>query len=441
MRARSTGVLFIVALGGCGGSDPTSITPPPPPDQVVVTSVTPSQIVTGGTANLTIRGSGFDAASTVSFTLADQPASELAVTDSRFVSPTEMSATVNVAGGTPTRRYNVVIRTGRGTRGIGNEKIWNLAFQDLGTGWALGVNSGGMVVGYTAAATGALQEPFVWDPAISAMATLPSPGGAFGGEARDVTDNGLIVGQVDGVPVRWQGASHTPSELFPRTSTGIKIYEGEAMRANESGLIVGYVRAPVGNKSFCWRPDEYRIIEPPDATFTGSGVLWDVNENGDAVGRVVRGTGDDARAEALIVHCHAVDPTITVLPRPAASIAAVSYAIGDDGSVYGNLVDGSVTRVVRWRMTAPDQWQLPEVLDLPFEVRRVTPGGRLVGMSANAAYVWDPGVGTRRLSDADLDGRSMAWGSADAGSGTTLHVVGTSVEATRAVRWPSPLPR
>ena len=95
-----------------------------------------------------------------------------------------------------------------------------------------------------------------------------------------------------------------------------------------------------------------------------------------------------------------------------------------------------------WRMQGPDEWQMPEVLDLPFEVHRVTLGGRLVGTSEQGvAYVWDPGIGLVQLSNPDLDGRTMAWGAADAGRGTPLRVVGTSLDATGAVRWPAPLPR
>ena len=130
----------IATLAGCGSDDATSNNPPPPPPgQVVVSSVSPEQVVTGDAVQVTIRGSGFDAGSTVSFEVGNQPAPEVSVTGVRFVSPTEMTATVSVRGGTPTRRYAVVIRTGRGTRGVGNEstKLWNRGFEELGVGWAL----------------------------------------------------------------------------------------------------------------------------------------------------------------------------------------------------------------------------------------------------------------------------------------------------------------
>ena len=65
-----------------------------------------------------------------------------------------------------------------------------------------------------------------------------------------------------------------------------------------------------------------------DPMYPNSGALWDVNESGDAVGRVVRITGPglkDAIVETLVVHCHKETPTVTILPRPATSGASDAY--------------------------------------------------------------------------------------------------------------------
>lgn len=449
MRSRTREWLpGVLLLAACGGAGTESSPPPPPPDEVIVSSVTPSHLTSGRTQPVVIRGSGFDAGSSVSFLVDGVETTDLAAGNIQFVSPTEIKANVSVGAGTIPRRYAVRIRTGRGTRGTGNEKITVILFELFGLGRAQGINSAGTIVGDVAATEGAIYQAYVQRVG-EAPVLLPSLGGSNVSVAWDITENSLVVGQDGNSPVRWQGPAWTVERLVPSSNPPQWFsLDGGAQAANDAGVIVGWVKLNNGtyNNAFCWKQGAAKVVMPTDPAFPGTGVLWDVNENGEAAGRTVRLTSaDNGNVEALVVHCHSENPSVTILPRSAEMSAAYAWAISDDGTVYGDAVVGTETRHVRWRMTSPDTWLAPEIMDIPFTVRGVTRGGRLVGTgpvqvapgeSMNAAWLWDPLVGVVRLTEPISDGASGALAAGDSPN-QPVQVAGFS--SGRAARWPAPI--
>ena len=407
-------------------------------DDVIVTSVVPDAAHRGGPVILRILGAGFDAGSSVSFFLHGAPADGIAVDSVRFVSATELLAFVNIKLAAVIGRYGVRVTTGRGSRGTGNEKFNTLIdVEVLSPGWAYAISNNSTIVGFITLFGGGVQHAF-WRQPGGAAVDLPGAGNESS-IAYDITDNNLIVGVRAGVPVRWRSdAARTLEELFPQTSPEWNVIVGEAKRSNESGLIVGYVnpnKVPGGaQRAFCWRESGWTILAPKDSNYRSGGVLWDVNEPGDAVGRVIRLTPTPI-SEALVVHCHAAVPSITILQDPAQQ-GAVAHAIGDDGTVYGQ----SGGQTVRWRLVGPDQWGTPEVITgVPFLPERVTAGGRLVGGAQGIAYIWDSKFGLVSLSD-PTEGDALAWFARDNGPGTTVQVVGAAQGNSVAIHWIGSLP-
>jgi hypothetical protein len=407
-------------------------------DDVVVTSVVPDAAHRGGPVTLRVLGAGFDAGSSVSFFLNDAPADAIAVDSVRFVSTTELLVYINIKLTAAIGRYGVRVTTGRGSRGTGNEKFNTLIdVEVLSPGWAYAINNSGTIVGYMTFEGTGFQRAFWKEPGSGAV-VLPG-GGNETSIAYDISDNNLIVGVRAGVPARWKAdAARTLEELFPQTSSEWNIIVGEAKRANESGLIVGWVNpnkvAGGAQRAFCWRDSGWTILAPKDSNYRSSGVLWDVNEPGDAVGRVIRLTPTPI-SEALVVHCHAAVPSITILQDPAQQ-GALAHAIADDGTVYGQ----SGGQTVRWRLVGPDQWGPPEVITgVPFLPERVTAGGRLVGGAQGVAYIWDSKFGLVSLSN-PTEGDALAWFARDSGPGTTVQVVGSAQGNSVAVHWIGSLP-
>ena len=433
--------MFLIAVLAACGSTTTGDSQGGENVEVAVVSVVPAEALRGGKLTLRVLGQGFDATSSVSFLLGGVPSDGIIVDSVQFVSVTELRVYVNIKPGAHLGRYGVRITTGRGTRGTGNEKFRTLIDMEvLNTGWAYAINNAGTLVGYMTPPGGNSARAFWRDAGGSAVA-LPGLSG-LESLAYHITDNNLIVG-VSGailvfrsVPVRWRGdAARTQDELFPATSSQWTTIKGEAKRANNAGLIVGWVtldETPGGaQRSFCWRDAGWTILAPKNANYISSGVLWDVNEPGDAVGRVVRLTGPTTGiSEALVVHCHAATPTLTILQDPDQS-GATAHAIADDGTVYGNIGG----KAVRWRLTGADQWGSPELLPgVPFLPERVTAGGRLVGAVNGIAYLWDSTFGLIPLS-ADTDGAALAWSARDSGPGTPVDIVGTALGNDRVAHW------
>jgi hypothetical protein len=452
LESRCSLVLLVALAMGCGGSEGTENTPPAV-DDVVVNNVIPNEAARGRQVSVRILGRGFDEGSTVSFTDGEAPTESITASGVQFVSARELQANLEIRAGSPAKRYTVRIRTGRGTRGTGNEKFEVLALEILGDGIATAVNRLETVVGNASPPGGGPGTAFVRE-AGGPLTTLPPVVDFGGGQARDITDNDLIVGSSDGRPVRWlPGPARKPEELFPRQTTRWTAIGGRANSANEAGLIVGYVQLgdTANFDAFCWRQGAWTVLVAEDTSYDRSGVLLDLNEVGDAVGRVPQRIGPLPSVgiwRPLLVHCHAEQPVAIILPTPTDTTSSEATAIADDGTVYGGMLTTSGWVTVRWRQTARDQWGSPEIVQLPFQVNAVTAGGRAVGSaltsnSVSIAYLWDPSAGVLALSG-PAEGISGVLGAVDNGPGSQLTLVGFAFGTEpgvgrKAVIWPAPI--
>ena len=125
---RAAFVFPFMLMNGCG---PDTSAPPAVQPQfgkpgggggaVSVKSTDPSSSRQGVTINVKVVGSGFDSGSQASFALGGVPTSKLVVNSTAYISATELVANVTIAPDADTLRYDVVVMTTTGKKGIGSE--------------------------------------------------------------------------------------------------------------------------------------------------------------------------------------------------------------------------------------------------------------------------------------------------------------------------------
>ncbi len=412
---------------------------------MTIVQVAPGLLGRGDSLQIVIRGDGFDAGSTVEVQNDALAAGTIKVLATEFRSATELAVTVQVSRSAPEARYDVRVKSGRGRRGIGNERIGVLLVDLLGKGVALGVNGAGTVVGELSAGVGGT-VPFVrfgaGDPIL-----LPGPAatGAMSiGRATAINAGGVIVGRVGVIPSRWTNVTANGGSweaLVRWTEAPWAGSEGEAQAINDDGLIAGFVgRGDSLGGVMCWSAGSgARLTAVPWPTALGFvvGLTDDGDSFGDAnVNTVRRGV------RPFVVHCHQAQPTLEVLPLLPGMERGFVTAVAADGAVYGVNTDeaAGVSSRVLWTRSGPDRWQVAAFTSVGFDVTAATRGGRLIGQvnggSFSRAMLWDPVAGLREL--AALEASSSAKMAADRGPGSPVYVAGAieRFDGWRAAVWP-----
>jgi probable HAF family extracellular repeat protein len=322
------GALMAIVLAGCDG-ETTS-----PAEQALraapsggggptVKSAVPDSAPRNTRLTVRVLGSGYDQGSSGVWALNGDTTfatTKIHTNSTTFVSSTELRADITIGADAPLDRYDLVVVTSRGKKGIGielftvtyervdlgtlgggssvaqsindagqiagnsqtasNEQhvfVWaNGSMQDLGPGYASAINSLGAVTGYINS------RAVVWTPRTSGGYNPPSDLGTLGGstsEGRAINDQG----QVTGESTTLSGASHA----FLRTGgvmTDIQTIAGGnsfPWGMNNSGHVVGQWNG-TPNQSFLWTPATGMQLLP---TLGGSrGVALDVNDNEQVVG-------------------------------------------------------------------------------------------------------------------------------------------------------------
>jgi probable HAF family extracellular repeat protein len=150
---------------------------------------------------------------------------------------------------------------------------------------AYDVNANGEVVGYRGIVDGPgdSYRAFYW--AAGCMTELPTLGGSS--QARAINDNGVIVGQSGGLPVRWTRNSDTPGgwNITPISSSG-----WIALAVNRAGAAVGYGPSAI--------PGQHAAMLWPEAggeialgTFGGSSEANGIGDDGTIVGSSIMTSG------------------------------------------------------------------------------------------------------------------------------------------------------
>ena len=222
--------------GGSGGTGPT------------VRSTSPTGSVPGVTLDVRVLGSGYDAGSRAAFALKGVVGPNIVTNSTRFVSSKEVVANITISATADVALYDAIVTTSTGRKGIGTE-LFEVAYvaTDLGTfggsgGEAVAVNDRNQIAGWSNDRNG-WSWPFLWEN--GRMRKLDP---ALDGYARDMNENGWVVGQSNLLPFLW-----TPTggvEWLPLRAGDT---DGAAWAVNDIGQIVGTVNGTSGWTGVMWQ--------------------------------------------------------------------------------------------------------------------------------------------------------------------------------------------
>lgn len=450
-RRRVTGTLLVIGLvSGCNEEPRTapveipSLAPASASPTVAATD--PSSAPQDTTLDVRVLGSGFDKGSKAEFALNGVVGPTVKTNRTTYRTTKELIANITIAADASPEKYDVIVTTSTGKKGIGTERFEVLAMEELaaptGTSIAYAVNGTGLMVGFvTGAPCGNGRLPTVWrDP--SSRINLPLPPGGCDGIAADVNTNGVIVGTVTGKGVRWlpDGAGGWTAALLGPAPDGL-IPQVTAL--NDAGSILGAAtsvdnatRAYIWSETSGWRAlhtDPTLACYPTSISLT-EGIAGDCSQPSGIGGRAVAWPDTSS--------------TPTFLPLPAGASTSSAADINAGGIIAGTVRYGSghtlVRRAVRW-VPAAGAYTLEFLGDLgggQANALAINDAGQIVGRSNyndtnEHAFLWTPGAGMRDLGALGSQ-RSYGYGvNTPPALGGGLLVVGTSQSSsvTRAVVW------
>jgi probable HAF family extracellular repeat protein len=417
-----------------------------------VTTAVPDNAPQDTTLDVRVLGTAFDQGSRVDLALAGTLDSINVHTNStRFVASTEVVANVTISGNATFAKYDVVVTTSKGKKGIGTELFLIRAVNDIGTlggsgAIARGVNSAGTIVGSAADAAG-YSQAFEWTET-DGMHSLPRLPTSNTANAYAINRANVIVGSsgTDG-PVRWVP---TGSGTWAVQALGYfgGTNRGTAFAVNESGVIVGYSDDAASiARPFLWT-QAGGMVALPVPSGTGDGQARGINGSGTVVG-FYHPTGTEQRAVAWPASGGAFD-----LPPCSGGTMTTAYAINDAGVVVGSCTRPGKrgtggTFAARW---LPDParvnaWLTPELLvnpicDIGDRAQGVNNAGEIVGYGCAGPFFWDEVHGLQALPILPQSGNGMgALGINDPSPAGTFRIVGnlnTSSGQGHAVWWPHP---
>ena len=271
-----------------------------------VSSATPSYGLQGTVGKqVTIAGSGFASGDVAKWERGGVPDAKVVVRETRFVSSTQLVATIDIAADAELAFYDIAVYSADRKKGIGTEMFEVTTAESIGSLGgntnANGANDNGEVVGYSV--VGTTQRAFYW----SAATGMINIGGmdSFGIDQAGTT----IVGMGGGYPLRWtrSGGTWTSSGLpVDATASGGKAGAvASDPLTGEASIIGGLETFPVRNANLAkprlWKNvagSWQRVVLPmPFESQTGT-ISWvaAVNANGQASGTARPGGGGAAKA-------------------------------------------------------------------------------------------------------------------------------------------------
>jgi hypothetical protein len=250
---------------------------------VQVSSVSPSDAPRNLTLDVTVSGSGFDKGSMVTFERSEELADKVTTNSTRFISSKQLVANVTVAIDADPQRYDVVVTTSGGKRGIGVERFEVLqlivleppAGETLSSVDAINANAHVVGISYTA--------PFFWTPGEGATSMQPGLWGVVYG----MNDHDQVVGANCGVPAgQCTSLDMTYGALWVRAGGTWTVRQvtgnaGRAMDIDNQGVIYGNDPGPA-----CWVPNgnAFQRTDLPVPPGFGSSRIIGANETGQVVG-------------------------------------------------------------------------------------------------------------------------------------------------------------
>ena len=431
-----------LALAGCGTEPteaPLGVLEHAKSTVVTVTAVTPDVAPQGATLDLEVAGSGFDQGSRVDFLRDGVVDSKLHVNRTTYRTGGLLVANLSVAIDAAPARYDVMVTTSRGKKGIGTERFAvTVPFETLDMSTAIAgsvthMSANGWLSGYVDFnnACSPYVQPVVWTPA-GALQRLPLPSGTCAGTTRGVNRDGAVAGTANITPsqkvaVRWTlDAGVHAAQTLPLLPSG---YEAGPRSITSAGTISSTEGVALWSESTGWR------LAPVPAGFTGCGKTM-VND-----------------AEQLSATCYAgltyraafwssVTAQPAVLPLPPGTTSAWVNAMTGTGVVVG-YAEGSTSSAVRW-VHSGGAWAAEVLPHFGFGARAMgaNDAGIVVGIARNRNGKWIPVYWTLGGSIRMLGTTSWGEGTAVAVSeGATGFVIGGRVVTGKsvtdffAVRW------
>jgi hypothetical protein len=376
------GVFAAALISSCGPvSDPSDN----PPDLAratagpTVTSALPSYAHQGdATVAVRILGSGFDLGSVASWERDGAIDAKVSVQSTRFVSSTELVATIDVAPDAAIDLYDVAVTTSTRKKGIGMERFTVTAAQSIGTlggnTLARAVNDQGAAVGYSMVSSS--QHAFFAGSG-SSMQDLGA------GQAYDLDGAGsTVVGVVSGAAVVWSNpVGNWISAALPQSGAGSRAV---TIATTTSGRVIGgsvsfrLSGSKIQERPALWREsgNEWALETFPVPAGFNNAWIEDVNASGQAVG-----VGRDPYSRAYFWDASGI---ATVLPSLAGDRTAFANGIDPSGDV---IVGQSGSRAVYWKRDAAGQW-IAKVLENCGRAMDVNSRGMIVGQGCENATVW-----------------------------------------------------
>ncbi len=365
VHAGLTGLLALVV--SCG--EPTG----PPADlakaagtNVTVTGVDPAASARNVTLDVQILGSGYDRGSTAAFALDGVIDARVRVNRTSYVSGSQLTANVTIAADAVPDRYDVMVTTSSGKKGIGTERFEVLIevvdLGPLGTGTPWGMSSTGIVVGSMLQSPTAALTPFVWQPGMPGLTPMQSEQGWEYSWAEDVNAQGDAVG-VARAPARswavlWRAATNWSYEFLPSVP-GLAPVAASANDINDAGDIVGVIldTAVVTTGPAVWRHGVASLLgRPPGFDVRANGYATAINDLGWILARA--SLGGYVRGYLWIPDAPgSVTGSYLVLPLSASGKNTIVLGLSDydatSGKVYVSGNAGVNTPAVRWTVNVP----------------------------------------------------------------------------------------
>lgn len=346
-----------------------------------VTSTLPSYAYQGDVGvEVRILGSGFDQGSVASWERGGVVDPKVSVQSTRFVSSSEVVATINVAPDATISLYDVAVTTSTRKKGIGMERFTVTVAQTLGTlggnTLARAVNDDAAAVGYSMIGTS--QHAFFAAPG-AAMTDLGV------GQAYDLDSVGnTVVGVVSGSGVVWRNSgSSWPSSALPQNGAGSR---ATSITGTPGGLLIGgSVTVRISSRETqgvpaLWRETTtggWTLQQFPVPAGFKSAWIEDVNELGQAVG-VAR----DPYSSAYV--WEADGTAVALAPMPGDRTPFV-YGINPAGTVA---VGSSGGGAVYWKRAENGSWLPPQALEGCGRAMAVNSAGMIVGQGCQNATLW-----------------------------------------------------
>jgi probable HAF family extracellular repeat protein len=345
-----------------------------------VTAALPSYAHQGDVGvDVRILGTGFDQGSVASWERGGIADPKVNVRSTRFVSSTELVATIDVAPDATIALYDVAVTTSTRKKGIGMERFTVTVAQSIGSlggnTLARAVNDQGATVGYSM--LGSSQHAFFAGPD-AAMSDLGV------GQAYDLdAAGGTVVGWTGGEAVVWRGSGTAwASSRLPDNGAGSRATT--IITTTPSGLLIGGSVAfrLSGNKTqdrpALWRESAPGWILQTFLVPTGFANAWieDVNANGQAVG-----VGRDPYSKAYLWEANG---TAVALPSLAGDRTAFANGIDPTGAL---IVGQSGSQAVYWKKNATGQWTV-NVLETCGRATDINGKGMIVGQGCQNATLW-----------------------------------------------------